>query len=92
MEIASMKLHDDCASVVRVGFTIAVFALTVSGLGGALEADTIYNVTAQDSDDFVPFENDGTPKPRGEAAEVGSTLYPRWGLPRREASEAITTS
>jgi hypothetical protein len=68
-----MKLHDACPPVVRVGFTIAVFALTVSGLGGALEADTIYNVTAQDSDDFVPFENDGTPN-RPNGPEMGNEI------------------
>ncbi len=66
MEFASMRLHEACKTIVSVGFAIAVFALIVLGLGGAVKGDTIYNVTAQDSDDFVPFENDGTPnRPNG---------------------------
>ena len=61
-----MRSLSTCQTFVRFGVTIAILTLTVSRPGGALKADTIYNVTAQDSDDFVPFENDGTPnRPNG---------------------------
>jgi hypothetical protein len=54
----------------RIGaaaFTLVVVA-TFSDARGLARADSIiYNVTAQDSDDFVPFENDGTPnRPNGD--------------------------
>ena len=41
--------------------------------GPAAHADTIYNITAAGSNDFVPFEDDGTPaRPHGD--HLGNTI------------------
>jgi PEP-CTERM motif len=51
-----------CASA-----SIVLLMLISGSLPPALQAGLIYNVTAQDSNDFVPFENDGTPnRPPGD--------------------------
>jgi hypothetical protein len=55
--------------MVRCGRTMnLVLSILVSGYStAALKADIIYNLTGQDSSDFVPFENDGTPdRPPGD--------------------------
>ncbi len=57
------------ASRFRIG--IATLALTLAAMSpaprGVARADQIYNVTAAGSNDFVPFENDGTPnRPNGD--------------------------
>jgi PEP-CTERM motif len=59
----------------RVGFTITVLTLTWALLDNhsAVKADNIYNVTGLDSDDFVPFENDGTPN-RPYGSELGNQI------------------
>ena len=49
-----------------IGAFIALAAIGVASFPGA-KADNIYNVTAAGSNDFVPFENDGTPnRPFGD--------------------------
>ena len=53
----------------RSGFFPAVLAVVVmlQFLSVAARADSVYNVTGAGSDDFVPFENDGTPnRPFGD--------------------------
>ena len=51
------------------GFAVKAFTLSLVVLNPAVtvEAGQIYNVTGLDSDDFIPFENDGTPnRPNGD--------------------------
>ncbi len=55
------------------GLMLGAILLGSWGLAGATRADTIYNVTALDSDDFVPFENDGTPD-RPNGSEMGNQI------------------
>jgi PEP-CTERM motif len=56
-----------------VGLAIAVLAVAWLDGRGTARADNIYNVTAQDSNDFVPFENDGTPN-RPYGSEMGNQI------------------
>jgi hypothetical protein len=45
----------------------ALSLVTAAWAAGAARADQIYNANAMDSNDFVPFENDGTPnRPPGD--------------------------
>lgn len=55
----------------RSRFGVASLALVLAVMSwasrGVAKADQIYNVTGLNSDDFVPFENDGTPnRPDGD--------------------------
>jgi hypothetical protein len=46
---------------------VVAFSLLVVAPASSVRADLIYNVTGQDSNDFIPFENDGTPnRPPGD--------------------------
>jgi hypothetical protein len=60
-------------SIIRIMLTSAVIALALSAGSRLARADTIYNVTALDSGDFVPFENDGTPD-RPNGSEMGNQI------------------
>jgi hypothetical protein len=74
-ELDLMKLFKMREFVGPVGSFLSVFALNLALIcsGGTARADNIYNVTAQDSDDFVPFENDGTPN-RPYGSEMGNQI------------------
>lgn len=70
-----MRLFNMRGNTAYGGCAFSVFALTLALIcaGNAAKADNIYNVTAQDSNDFVPFENDGTPnRPYGN--EMGNQI------------------
>ena len=61
-----MRMFHVSKMVLSIGLVTALFTWAFSSAGGEATADTIYNVTALDSDDFIPFENDGTPnRPAG---------------------------
>jgi hypothetical protein len=55
-------------SALTLGVSLALLA-PVSNV----RADSIYNMIAQDSNDFIPFENDGTPN-RPFGSELGNEI------------------
>ena len=57
-----MFMHPRRAGIAALALTLALLALPA-----ASRADIIYDVTGLNSNDFVPFENDGTPnRPPGD--------------------------
>ena len=64
VEVLIRRSLDARACAVALALGLAVMLSTSRGVA---KADQIYNVTAAGSDDFVPFENDGTPnRPNGD--------------------------
>ena len=63
-----MRYSDSRRSRIGAVTRSLVLAVASSATLGLARADsTIYNVTGLNSDDFVPFENDGTPnRPNGD--------------------------
>jgi hypothetical protein len=68
MEFFVMKRPNPRRSAIgAVGLALGLASALWLGCGAAAADIVIYNVTAQDSNDFVPFENDGTPnRPNGD--------------------------
>jgi hypothetical protein len=51
----------------RAGVALLALTMALLGSGAVAKGDNIYNVTGLNSNDFIPFENDGTPnRPNGD--------------------------